>query len=200
MGLEIINGKTGDAAIEDDIEVLEKLLKIIRRRRDRLQITHFVLARARKISHPKAIIPPERLARIIPPDPDAMIAGRSGEDIIRRIERSRRYHAQRMEKNEEVRPTTLAMDWMETVASALDLRTNDLKPLVKAEALTITPGSALKFMCRNSAPAKSSRRAGVMTTLLKTLVHRIKFLLLAAPSRLNACAKRRAGRQYAEKP
>ena len=28
-GLEIINGKTGDAAIEDDIEVLEKLLTII---------------------------------------------------------------------------------------------------------------------------------------------------------------------------
>ena len=197
MGLEIINGKTGDAAIEDDIEVLEKLLKIIRAAGVTGYKIHFVLARARKISQPKAIIPPERLARIIPPDPDAMIAGRSGEDIIRRIERSRRYHAQRAEQQNEEDPPDdshcngLDGDRGRAVASLTYKRTT-LKPLVKAEALTITPGSALKFMCRNSAPAKSSRRAGVMTTLLKALVRRIKFPLLAALSRLNACAKRRA--------
>ena len=48
MGLEIINGKTGEAALEDDIEVLEKLLKIIRAAGVTGYKIHFVLARAEK--------------------------------------------------------------------------------------------------------------------------------------------------------
>ena len=104
----------------------------------------------------------------------------------------------KMKKN---RPTTL-LQWIgwRPLPVLLTYKQTILKPLAKAEALTITRGSALKFMCRNSGPAKSSRRAGVMPTLVKALVRRIKFLLLAALSRLNACAKRRAGRQHAEKP
>ena len=100
----------------------------------------------------------------------------------------------------KIRPTIHEMDWIETVAGALDLQTNDFETLGQSGGLDYYTGVSLKFMCRNSAPAKSSRRVGVMITLLKALVRRIKFPLLAALSRLNACAKRRAGRLHAEKP
>ena len=103
MGLEIINGKTGEAALEDDIEVLEKLLKIIRAAGVTGYKIHFVLARAENQST-EGNNSFRKTGQIIPPDPGAMIAGRSGEDIIRRIERSRRYHAQRAEQQNEEDP------------------------------------------------------------------------------------------------
>ena len=171
MGLEIINGKTDDAAIEDDIEVLEKLLKIIRAAGVTGCKIHFVLARARKISHPKAIIPPERLARIIPPDPDAMIAGRSGEDIIRRIERSRRYHAQRAEhQNEEGPPDdSLAMDWMETVASALDLQTNDFETFGQSGGFDYYTGVSFEIHVPELGPRKVIASGGRYDNLVESL-------------------------------
>ena len=171
MGLEIINGKTDDAAIEDDIEVLEKLLKIIRAAGVTGYKIHFVLARARKISHPKAIIPPERLARIIPPDPDAMIAGRSGEDIIRRIERSRRYHAQRTEQQNEEGPPddSLAMDWMETVASALDLRTNDFETFGQSEGFDYYTGVSFEIHVPELGPRKVIASGGRYDNLVENL-------------------------------
>ena len=171
MGLEIINGKTGDAAIEDDIEVLEKLLKIIRAAGVTSYKIHFVLARARKISHPKAIIPPERLARIIPPDPDAMIAGRSGEDIIRRIERSRRYHAQRTEQQNEEGPPddSLAMDWMETVASALDLRTNDFETFGQSGGFDYYTGVSFEIHVPELGPRKVIASGGRYDNLVENL-------------------------------
>ena len=171
MGLEIINGKTGDAAIEDDIEVLEKLLKIIRAAGVTGYKIHFVLARARKISHPKAIIPPERLARIIPPDPDAMIAGRSGEDIIRRIERSRRYHAQCAEQqNEEDSPDdSLAMDWMETVAGALDLQTNDFQTFGQSGGFDYYTGVSFEIHVPELGPRKVIASGGRYDNLVENL-------------------------------
>ena len=171
MGLEIINGKTGDAAIEDDIEVLEKLLKIIRAAGVTGYKIHFVLARARKISHPKAIIPSERLARIIPPDPDAMIAGRSGEDIIRRIERSRRYHAQRTEQQNEEGPPddSLAMDWMETVASALDLRTNDFETFGQSGGFDYYTGVSFEIHVPELGPRKVIASGGRYDNLVENL-------------------------------
>ena len=171
MGLEIINGKTGDAAVEDDIEVLEKLLKIIRAAGVTGYKIHFVLARARKISHPKAIIPPERLARIIPPDPDAMIAGRSGEDIIRRIERSRRYHAQRTEQQNEEGPPddSLAMDWMETVASALDLRTNDFETFGQSGGFDYYTGVSFEIHVPELGPRKVIASGGRYDNLVENL-------------------------------
>ncbi len=171
MGLEIINGKTGDAAIEDDIEVLEKLLKIIRAAGVTGYKIHFVLARTRKISHPKAIIPPERLARIIPPDPDAMIAGRSGEDIIRRIERSRRYHAQRTEQQNEEGPPddSLAMDWMETVASALDLRTNDFETFGQSGGFDYYTGVSFEIHVPELGPRKVIASGGRYDNLVENL-------------------------------
>ena len=171
MGLEIINGKTGDAAIEDDIEVLEKLLKIIRAAGVTGYKIHFVLARARKISHPKAIIPPERLARIIPPDPDAMIAGRSGEDIIRRIERSRRYHAQRTEQQNEEGPPddSLAMDWMETVASALDLKTNDFETFGQSGGFDYYTGVSFEIHVPELGPRKVIASGGRYDNLVENL-------------------------------
>jgi len=171
MGLEIINGKTGDAAIEDDIEVLEKLLKIIWAAGVTGYKIHFVLARARKISHPKAIIPPERLARIIPPDPDAMIAGRSGEDIIRRIERSRRYHAQRREQQNEEGPPddSLAMDWMETVASALDLRTNDFETFGQSGGFDYYTGVSFEIHVPELGPRKVIASGGRYDNLVESL-------------------------------
>ena len=171
MGLEIINGKTGDAAIEDDIEVLEKLLKIIRAAGVTVYKIHFVLARARKISHPKAIIPPERLARIIPPDPDAMIAGRSGEDIIRRIERSRRYHAQRTEQQNEEGPPddSLAMDWMETLASALDLRTNDFETFGQSGGFDYYTGVSFEIHVPELGPRKVIASGGRYDNLVENL-------------------------------
>ena len=171
MGLEIINGKTGDAAIEDDIEVLEKLLKIIRAAGVTGYKIHFVLARARKISQPKAIIPPERLARIIPPDPDAMIAGRSGEDIIRRIERSRRYHAQRTEQqNEEGPPDDFhEMDWMETVASALDLQTNDFETFGQSGGFDYYTGVSFEIHVPELGPRKVIASGGRYDNLVESL-------------------------------
>ena len=171
MGLEIINGKTGDAAIEDDIEVLEKLLKIIRAAGVTGYKIHFVLARARKISQPKAIIPLERLARIIPPDPGAMIAGRSGEDIIRRIERSRRYHAQRTEQQNEEGPPddSLAMDWMETVASALDLRTNDFETFGQSGGFDYYTGVSFEIHVPELGPRKVIASGGRYDNLVENL-------------------------------
>ena len=171
MGLEIINGKTSDAAIEDDIEVLEKLLKIIRAAGVTGYKIHFVLARGRKISQPKAIIPLERLARIIPPDPDAMIAGRSGEDIIRRIERSRHYHAQRAEQqNEEDSPDdSLAMDWMETVASALDLQTNDFETFGQSGGFDYYTGVSFEIHVPELGPRKVIASGGRYDNLVESL-------------------------------
>ena len=171
MGLEIINGKTGDAAIEDDIEVLEKLLKIIQGAGVTGYKIHFVLARARKISQPKAIIPLERLARIIPPDPDAMIAGRSGEDIIRRVERSRRYHAQRADQqNEEDSPDdSLAMDWMETVASALDLQTNDFETFGQSGGIDYYTGVSFEIHVPELGPRKVIASGGRYDNLVESL-------------------------------
>ena len=171
MGLEIINGKTGDAAIEDDIEVLEKLLKIIQAAGVTGYKIHFVLARARKISQPKAIIPLERLARIIPPDPDAMIAGRSGEDIIRRIERSRRYHAQRAEQqNEEESPDdSFAMDWMETVASALDLQANDFETFGQSGGFDYYTGVSFEIHVPELGPRKVIASGGRYDNLVESL-------------------------------
>ena len=171
MGLEIINGKTGDAAIEDDIEVLEKLLKIIWAAGVTGYKIHFVLARARKISHPKAIIPPERLARIIPPDPDAMIVGRSGEDIIRRIERSRRYHAQRTEQQNEEDPPddSLAMDWMETVASALDLQTKDFETFGQSGGFDYYTGVSFEIHVPKLGPRKVIASGGRYDNLVESL-------------------------------
>ena len=171
MGLEIINGKTGEAALEDYIEVLEKLLKIIRAAGVTGYKIHFVLARARKISHPKAIIPPERLARIIPPDPDAMIAGRSGEDIIRRIERSRRYHAQRTEQQNEEDPPddSLAMDWMETVASALDLQTKDFETFGQSGGFDYYTGVSFEIHVPKLGPRKVIASGGRYDNLVESL-------------------------------
>ena len=171
MGLEIINGKTGDAAIEDDIEVLEKLLKIIRAAGVTGYKIHFVLARAGKISQPKAIIPLERLAQIMPPDPDAMIAGRSGEDIIRRIERSRRYHAQRTEQQNEEGPPddSLAMDWMETVASALDLRTNDFETFGQSGGFDYYTGVSFEIHVPELGPRKVIASGGRYDNLVENL-------------------------------
>ena len=171
MGLEIINGKTDDAAIEDDIEVLEKLLKIIRAAGVTGYKIHFVLARARKISQPKAIIPLERLARIIPPDPGAMIAGRSGEDIIRRIERSRRYHAQRAEQqNEEDPPDDFhEMDWIETVAGALDLQTNDFETLGQSGGLDYYTGVSFEIHVPELGPRKVIASGGRYDNLVENL-------------------------------
>ncbi|MEC8565419.1 MAG: ATP phosphoribosyltransferase regulatory subunit [Pseudomonadota bacterium] len=171
MGLEIINGKTGDAAIEDDIEVLEKLLKIIRAAGVTGYKIHVVLARAGKISQPKAIIPLERLAQIMPPDPDAMIAGRSGEDIIRRVERSRRYHAQRMEKQNEEDPPddSLAMDWMETVASALDLKTNDFETFGQSGGFDYYTGVSFEIHVPELGPRKVIASGGRYDNLVESL-------------------------------
>ena len=188
MGLEIINGKTSDAAIEDDIEVLEKLLKIIRAAGVTGYKIHFVLARARKISQPKAIIPLERLARIIPPDPDAMIAGRSGEDIIRRIERSRHYHAQRAEQQNEEDPPegshtfvpedpsqwpidgeNLSMDWIETVASALGLQTNDFETFGQSGGFDYYTGVSFEIHVPELGPRKVIASGGRYDNLVESL-------------------------------
>ena len=188
MGLEIINGKTSDAAIEDDIEVLEKLLKIIRAAGVTGYKIHFVLARARKISQPKAIIPLERLARIIPPDPDAMIAGRSGEDIIRRIERSRHYHAQRAEQQNEEDPPegshtfgpeepsqwpidgeNLSMNWIETVASALGLQTNDFETFGQSGGFDYYTGVSFEIHVPELGPRKVIASGGRYDNLVESL-------------------------------
>ena len=171
MGLEIINGKTGDAAIEDDIEVMEKLLKIIRAAGVSGYKIHFVLARARKISQPTAIIPLERLARIIPPDPDAIISGRSGEDIIRRIEQSRRYHAQRTEQQNEEDPPDdcLATDWMETVASALDLQTNDFETFGQRGGFDYYTGVSFEIHVPELGPRKVIASGGRYDNLVESL-------------------------------
>ena len=171
MGLEIINGKTGDAAIEDDIEVLEKLLKIIQGAGVTGYKIHFVLARARKISQPKAIIPLERLARIIPPDPDATIAGRNGEDIIRRVERSRRYHAQRTEQQNEEDPPddSLAMDWMDTVASALDLQANDFETFGQSGGFDYYTGVSFEIHVPELGPRKVIASGGRYDNLVESL-------------------------------
>ena len=171
MGLEIINGKTGDAAIEDDIEVLEKLLKIIRAAGVTGYKIRFVLARTGKISQPKAIIPLERLAQIMPPDPDAMIAGRSGEDIIRRVERSRRYHAQRTEQQNEEDPPddSLAMDWMETVASALDLKANDFETFGQSGGFDYYTGVSFEIHVPELGPRKVIASGGRYDNLVESL-------------------------------
>ena len=188
MGLEIINGKTSDAAIEDDIEVLEKLLKIIRAAGVTGYKIHFMLARTRKISQPKAIIPLERLARILPPDPDAMIAGRSGEDIIRRIERSRHYHAQRAEQQNEEGPPegsptfvpedpyqwpidgeNLSMDWIETVASALGLKTNDFETYGQSGGFDYYTGVNFEIHVPELGPRKVIASGGRYDNLVESL-------------------------------
>ena len=171
MGLEIINGKTGDAALEDDIEVLEKLLKIIQGAGVTGYKIHFVLTRARKISQPKAIIPLERLARIIPPDPDATIAGRNGEDIIRRVERSRRYHAQRTtQQNEEDPPDdSLAMDWMDAVASALDLQANDFETFGQSGGFDYYTGVSFEIHVPELGPRKVIASGGRYDNLVESL-------------------------------
>lgn len=187
-GLEIINGKTGDAAIEDDIEVLEKLLTIIQAAGVTGYKIHFVLARVRKISQPNAIIPLERLTRIIPPDPGAMIAGRSGEDIIRRIERSRRYHAQRAEQQNEEDPPESSytfvpedpsrwpldrenfnMDWIETVASALDLQTNDFETFGQSGGLDYYTGVSFEIHVPQLGPRKVIASGGRYDNLVESL-------------------------------
>jgi ATP phosphoribosyltransferase regulatory subunit HisZ len=188
MGLEIINGKTSDAAIEDDIEVLEKLLKIIRAAGVTGYKIHFMLARTRKISQPKAIIPLERLARILPPDPDALIAGRSGEDIIRRIERSRHYHAQRAEQQNEEGPPegsptfvpedpyqwpidgeNLSMDWIETVASALGLKTNDFETFGQSGGFDYYTGVNFEIHVPELGPRKVIASGGRYDNLVESL-------------------------------
>ena len=188
MGLEIINGKTGEAALEDDIEVLEKLLKIIRAAGVTGYKIHFVLARTRKISQPQAIIPLERLARIIPPDPDAMIAGRSGEDIIRRIERSRHYHAQRAEQQNEEDPPegshtfgpeepsqwpidgeNLSMNWIETVASALGLQTNDFETFGQSGGFDYYTGVSFEIHVPELGPRKVIASGGRYDNLVESL-------------------------------
>ena len=170
-GLEIINGKTGDAAIEDDIEVLEKLLTIIQAAGVRDYKIHFVLARIRKISQPNAIIPSERLTRIIPPDPGAMIAGRSGEDIIRRIERSSHYHAQCAKQQNEEDPSddSLAMDWMETVASALDLQTNDFETFGQSGGFDYYTGVSFEIHVPEIGPRKVIASGGRYDNLVESL-------------------------------
>ena len=188
MGLEIINGKTGEAAIEDDIEVLEKLLKIIQAAGVTDYKIHFVPAHVRKISQPKAIIPLERLARIIPPDPGAMLAGRRGEDILRRIERSRRYHAQRAEQqNEEGSPNgsykfvpedpsqrpldreNFNMDWIETVASALDLQTNDFETFGQSGGFDYYTGVSFEIHVPKLGPRKVIASGGRYDNLVESL-------------------------------
>ena len=114
-GLEIINGKIGDAAIEDDIEVLEKLLTIIQaagvrdyevhindfdwltdflkdnnvadaaaREIRRKMISSENLDDFRRLMHPQ----PRRESKIYSSlDTDSIIAGRSGADIIARMQK-----------------------------------------------------------------------------------------------------------------
>ena len=114
-GLEIINGKIGDAAIEDDIEVLEKLLTIIQAAgvrdyevhindfdwlTDFLKDNNVADAAAREIR--RKMISSENLddfRRLMHPQPkreskiysslntDSIIAGRSGADIIARMQK-----------------------------------------------------------------------------------------------------------------
>ncbi|MGC6471454.1 MAG: ATP phosphoribosyltransferase regulatory subunit [Parvibaculales bacterium] len=84
MGLEVLNGKTGDAAIEDDVEVLTRLLAVIQA----AGVTRFQIVVSAAAGHDRAkavLIPQERLDSIIPPRPDAMIGGRSGEAIRARL-------------------------------------------------------------------------------------------------------------------
>ena len=188
MGLEIINGKTSDAAIEDDIEVLEKLLKIIQAAGVTGYKIHFVLARALKISQPKAIIPLERLTRIIPPDPGAMIAGRSGEDIIRRIERSRIYHAQLAEQQNEDDPPegshtfvpevpsqwpidgeNLSMDWIETVVSALGLQLSDFETFGQSGGFDYYTGVSFQIHVPKLGPRKVIASGGRYDNLVESL-------------------------------
>ena len=114
-GLEIINGKTGDAAIEDDIEVLEILLTIIQAAgvsdyevhindfdwlTDFLKDNNVTDAAAREIR--RKLISTKNLdefRRLMQPQPvretkiyssldaDSIIAGRSGADIIARMQK-----------------------------------------------------------------------------------------------------------------
>ena len=114
-GLEIINGKTGEAAIEDDIEVLENLLTIIQAAgvsdyeihindfdwlTDFLKDNNVADTAAREIR--RKLISTKNLEdfrRLMQPqpvrenkiysslDPDSIIAGRSGADIIARMKK-----------------------------------------------------------------------------------------------------------------
>ncbi|MGC6512733.1 MAG: ATP phosphoribosyltransferase regulatory subunit [Parvibaculales bacterium] len=84
MGLEIINGKTGDAALEDDIEVLTRLLTVIQSA-GVIRFKVVVSAAAGNDGNTAVLTPQARLDTIIPPSPDAMIAGRSGQAIRRRL-------------------------------------------------------------------------------------------------------------------
>ena len=76
--------QNGDAAIEDDIEVLTRLLAVIQA----AGVTRFQIVVSAAAGHDRAkavLIPQERLDSIIPPPPDAMIGGRSGEAIRARL-------------------------------------------------------------------------------------------------------------------
>ena len=147
-GLEIINGKTGDAAIEDDIEVLEKLLTIIQaagvsdyevhindfdwltgflkdnnvtdttaREIRRKFISTKNLDDFRKLMQPQ----PKRETKIYSSlDADSIIAGRSGADIIARIQK-KQAQAASPEISDETRDRLFAFlekppeagDWLE---------------------------------------------------------------------------------------
>jgi ATP phosphoribosyltransferase regulatory subunit len=147
-GLEIINGKTGDAAIEDDIEVLEKLLTIIQAAgvrdyevhindfdwlTDFLKDNNVADAAAREIR--RKMISTKNLddfRRLMQPQPkretkiyssldaDSIIAGRSGADIIARMQK-KQAQAASPEISDETRDRLFAFlekppeagDWLE---------------------------------------------------------------------------------------
>lgn len=97
-GIEIIGGKTGEAEIEDDAEVLTQLLRVI----TAAGVADFnVNIIGTRITEPSKTvqIPPEKLEKMIPPSANSMIAGRSGARIAQRIEAKKRMNAILEEKD-----------------------------------------------------------------------------------------------------
>ena len=154
MGLEIINGKTGDAAIEDDIEVLEKVLTIIQAAgvrdyevyindfdwlTDFLKDNNVADAAAREIR--RKLDSAENLddfRRLMQPQPkretkiytsidaDSIIAGRSGADIIARMQK-KQAQADAPEVSDETRDRLFAfLKKLPEAGDWLELRTKEL--------------------------------------------------------------------------
>ena len=175
IGLEIINGKTGDAAIEDDIEVLEKLLTIIQATgvrncevhmndfdwlTDYLKDNNVADAAAREIRRKmistknlndfRSLMQPQpkRETKIYSSlDTDSTIAGRSGADIIARMQKKQARDAS-PEISDETRDRLFAFlekpaeagDWLERRTKELaDKLIPVLNKFVGAERMHFAP-------------------------------------------------------------
>ncbi len=112
-GIEILGGKTGTDAIEDDIEVLDTLVQVIKK----AGVKDFTIAVANAYSGiPRASIDPEILEY---EDENGMIAGRSTQDINERLKKQRDETQDMKEKMNQ---------WIERAAEKINLDAEKFKP------------------------------------------------------------------------